>query len=50
MTTALDYASLYEREYRPRRALRRAAALALWSGLFLVRPHLALSIWRDRRA
>lgn len=45
-----DYASLYEREFRPRRRrLRRAAALALWSGLFVIRPALALSIWRERR-
>ena len=48
---AIDYASLYETHVRPRRRhrLRRAAVLAVWSGLFLVRPKLALTIWRERR-
>ncbi|HEY8571057.1 hypothetical protein [Phenylobacterium sp.] len=50
LVTAIDYASLYELQVRPRRnRLRRAAALAVWSGLFLVRPKLALAIWRERR-
>jgi hypothetical protein len=49
MTTACDYAKVYEREYRPRRRLRRAAAYALLTGLFLVRPDVALSVWRERR-
>ena len=47
--TAVDYASFYEIQVRPRRRLRRAAALVVWSGLFLVRPKLALAIWRERR-
>ncbi|MCR5875994.1 hypothetical protein LRS10_18685 [Phenylobacterium sp. J426] len=48
MTTTLDYAHLFETEFRPRRRLRRAAARVLLAGLFLVRPRLALSIWRER--
>ncbi len=53
MTIAVaDYASLYEREFRPeqvlKRRVRRAAARALWLGLFLVRPKLALQILRER--
>jgi hypothetical protein len=47
--TTIDYASLYELQVRPRRRVRRAAALVVWTGLFLVRPKLALSIWRERR-
>lgn len=46
--TTLDYAQVYETEFRPRRPLRRMAALAVWAGLFVVRPKLALEIWRDR--
>ena len=49
MTIACDYANVFELEIRPRRALRRAAALGLWAGLFLVCPGLALDIWRERR-
>jgi len=53
MTIAVaDYAELYEREFRPsrvlKRRLRRAAALALWAGLFVIRPKLALQILRER--
>jgi hypothetical protein len=45
-----DYANLYELEIRPRRrGLRYAAVLVVWAGLFLLRPELALQIWRDRR-
>lgn len=47
--TAIDYASLYETHVRPRRnRLRYLGVLAVWSGLFLVKPRLALSIWRER--
>jgi hypothetical protein len=46
--TTLDYATLYETEVRPSRRLRRALALAVWAGLFLVRPRLALRVWRER--
>jgi hypothetical protein len=46
--TTLDYAQVFETEIRPRRPLRRAAVLAAWTALFLVRPRLALSIWRER--
>jgi len=53
MTICADYAELFEAEIRPRRQLasrlRRAAAYALWAGLFVVRPRLALQIWRERR-
>ena len=45
--TTLDYAHLFETEIRPRRR-RRALALAIWSGLFLLRPRLAVAIWRER--
>jgi hypothetical protein len=44
-----DYANLFELEIRPRRRSVRVAALALWTGLFLVRPKLALTIWQERR-
>jgi hypothetical protein len=44
-----DYANLFELEIRPRRRAARVAALALWAGLFAVRPKLALTIWRERR-
>ena len=50
MTDAtLDYAQVFETEIRPRQGLRRAAALVAWAALFLVRPRLALEIWRTRR-
>ena len=50
MTAACDYANLYETEIRPRRrGLRYLAVLAVWAGLFLVRPELARAIWRERR-
>jgi len=48
MTIACDYANLFELEIRPRRRAKRFAAVALWAGLFLVRPRLAISIWRER--
>ena len=46
--TACDYAEVYERQYRPRRRLRRLAARLAWGVLFLLRPRLALEIWRER--
>jgi hypothetical protein len=46
--TTLDYAQVFETEIRPRRTLRRMLALAVWTGLFAVRPRLALAIWRER--
>ena len=50
---AADYAAVFEREFRPRRQVvrraRRACAYALWAGLFLIRPRLALQILRERR-
>ncbi|CAN7313959.1 hypothetical protein LJR219_001625 [Phenylobacterium sp. LjRoot219] len=52
MTACADYAQLFETEIRPRRRLdrrvRKLAAYALWAGLFLIRPRLALQILRDR--
>ena len=53
MTVCADYAELFETEIRPRRRaagrLRRAVAYVVWAGLFVVRPGLALEIWRERR-
>jgi hypothetical protein len=53
MTVCADYAEVFEREIRPRRRVasraRRAAAYALWTGLLLIRPRLALQILRERR-
>jgi hypothetical protein len=48
MTVCADYAELYETEFRPRRRARRLLARVLWAGLFLIRPRLALQIWRER--
>ncbi|WP_309605328.1 hypothetical protein [Phenylobacterium sp.] len=53
MSVIADYATLYETEIRPRRrqparGLRYVGVLLIWSGLFLVRPALALAIWRER--
>lgn len=31
-------------------AVRYAGVLAVWVGLFLIRPNLALQIYRERRA
>lgn len=45
--TTLDYAQVYETQFRPGRRLRRAVARIVWFGLFLVRPALARSIWRE---
>lgn len=45
--TALDYAQVYENEYRPSRRLRRAVARVLWVGLLLVRPGLAMQVLRE---
>jgi len=50
MTDAADYASYYEVQIRPRRRrLRYVAVLAVWAGLFVMRPGLAMAIWRERR-
>ena len=48
MTACCDYAELYERHFRPGRRLRRLLARPIWVGLLLVRPRLALRIWRER--
>jgi hypothetical protein len=48
--TALDYASVYEAEYRPGRRARRVIARLVWVGLFLIRPDLAISILDERRS
>lgn len=48
MTATLDYAALYEAEFRPARRVRRALARVIWAGLFVVRPNVALEILRDR--
>ena len=49
MSVIADYANLYETRIRPRRrGLRYLGVLVVWAGLFLLRPKLALSIWRER--
>ena len=49
MSVIADYANLNATEIRPRRRrLRYLGVLVVWSALFLVRPALALSIWRER--
>jgi hypothetical protein len=49
MTAIADYASFYETKVRGRRrGLRYLGVLVVWSALFLVRPNLALDIWRER--
>jgi hypothetical protein len=49
MTFIADYATLYEAEIRPRRrGMRYIWVLTVWAALFLVRPRLALTIWRER--
>ena len=48
--TALDYAQVYETEFRPSRRLRRAVARVLWVGLLIVRPSLALQVLAERRS
>lgn len=48
MTTALDYAQVYEAEFRPGRRVRRAVAHVIWAGLFVVRPRAALAILQER--
>jgi len=49
MSVIADYANLYETEIRPRRRrLRYLGVLAVWLIVFLVRPRLALDIWRGR--
>lgn len=48
MTTALDYAAVYENEFRPGRRFRRAVARVVWAGLFVVRPTVAMDILRGR--
>jgi hypothetical protein len=50
MTVIADYAELYETVIRARRqGPRYIWVLVVWTALFLVRPRLALEIWRERR-
>jgi hypothetical protein len=50
MSVIADYAELYETVIRPRRrSFRYIWVLAVWAALFLVRPGLAMTIWRERR-
>lgn len=49
MTMVSDYANVFELEFRLRRRSRRALARLVWTGLLLVRPGLAMEIWRERR-
>lgn len=46
--TTLDYAQVFENEYRSSRRIRRAVARIVWAGLFVVRPRVALEILRER--
>lgn len=48
--TTLDYAQLYETEYRRGRRLKRLAARILWLAMFLLRPNLALQVLAERRS
>lgn len=48
--TTLDYAQVFETQFRPSRRLRRLAARVVWLGLLVVRPSLALSILAERRS
>ena len=48
--TTLDYAQVYELEYRPTRRLKRLAARVLWVGLLVLRPGLALQVLAERRS
>lgn len=48
--TTLDYAAVFETQFRPSRRLRRAVARVVWVGLLAVRPNLALSILAERRS
>jgi hypothetical protein len=49
MSVIADYAVIYETEIRPRRRSPRYIwVLMVWMALFLVRPRLALTIWRER--
>ncbi|MBS0363651.1 MAG: hypothetical protein JSR98_19935 [Proteobacteria bacterium] len=50
MTVIADYAQFYEAEIRPRkRRVKYLGVLVVWALLFLVRPRLALAIWRESR-
>jgi hypothetical protein len=49
MTVIADYAQLYETRIRRRGLnIRYIWVLTVWLCLFLVRPGLALAIWRER--
>ena len=49
MTVIADYARLYETEIRPRRkGVKYLGVLVVWGLLFMIRPQLALAIWRER--
>ena len=48
VTATLDYAAIYEAEFRPARRVRRAVARVIWAGLFVLRPRVALEILRTR--
>lgn len=49
MSATLDYASLYEAEFRNRTLLRRTLVVMVAAGLFVVRPGLTLRILRESR-
>ena len=49
MTVIADYAQLYETEIRARKkGFRYLGVLIVWGLLFVIRPRLALSLWREK--
>ncbi|MDB5451863.1 MAG: hypothetical protein JWO33_441 [Caulobacteraceae bacterium] len=53
MTATIDYATAYPHglpRHRLAGAIRYALVLAVWLGLFALRPRLAIRIFRERRA
>ncbi|MEO8115867.1 MAG: hypothetical protein ABI655_15870 [Phenylobacterium sp.] len=49
MTLAIDTTFPILERARILGSIRYAGVLAVWGGLFLIRPQLALSIFRERR-
>lgn len=49
MTLTLDYAQAFENRRR-RRSIRYLGVMAVWLGLFLIRPRLAMALLRGRDA
>jgi hypothetical protein len=48
MTVIADYAQVFETEFRPRKKrLRYLGVLLVWGVLFVIRPHVAIAVWRE---